>query len=472
MVTKQHKLYIEAKLPTEMMRDLVAGERAVKDRVISSNGLKYVPKLSLIQTPDEFRDYINRPAYDNFLQRALDESAGKIFAKVPTIKANATLTEYFDNITLTGKSLIDISQECVNEVITVGRVGLLVENAGQRPYITVYKTESIDNWKHETINGEHTLTMVKFAEERVINVNDFETETELQYKSLHLVNNEYEIRIYTKKASDSSDWDVKVIKPLLNGKPLTYIPFVSITPKVLQLEPTKSPLLDLGYINREHFALNVGLSHILHWVGNPFMVGFDIQKNEMEGFKMGSSSISFFSSPKARIDVIQIDSSSALTIESKIIKCEQKMSVLGAGFLQVEKNGVEAENTVAMRNAGSHATIISVSDTVSRGILKILEMGQDWSGTSGEIIFQLNTDYNLTEMPTKDIIDLGTAKQVGVLSDREIFYNLKKGERLEPNTTFEEWQDRKDDELKEVVNAIAKKPGEDTEVNNLLNKVK
>ena len=48
--------------------------------------------------------------------------------------------------------------------------------------------------------------------------------------------------------------------------------------------------------------------------------------------------------------------------------CKQSMASLGAEFLRNNSSKVEAAETVALRSSADRATLISVADTVSRGI--------------------------------------------------------------------------------------------------------
>ena len=447
-VTNTHKDYDKFVDANEFMRDTIDGEEAVKTKAITSNGTKYVPKLS-DQDKAEYTAYVNRPPYENFTGRTLGGMTGLLFSKEPTLDAPQQILDLQDNINRNGQTLTDIAQESANELLAHGRVGLLVDmttDGSATPYMTKYVTESIINWRHEVINGVITLVMVVLKESKSVWEDEFTQVDQEQYRVLKLVGGLYQVDIYTKSGEKDADWQVETLTPKMFDKPLTSIPFVGITPDTLTIEPKKAPLVDLARVNMAHFKLNVDYYHGMHFTALPTPYGSGINVKQGETFKIGSTNISFYDNPQAKLSYLEFEGKGLETLENEKEKLKESMVVLGSNMLQGDKNVAEAENTVAMRNAGSNATLISTADTLSRGITQAINIMIEWGGYSGEATYKINTDYNLTEMAAKDVVDLTSSWIQGGLSQRDLHYNLVKGERIDPTKTYEEWQGELEEE--------------------------
>jgi hypothetical protein len=84
------------------------------------------------------------------------------------------IKKHIQDITLTGTSLDLFAFEALQEVLTTGRYGILVDMADtenrdkQRPYWAGYEAESIINWCTDRVDGEEILTRVILREETEI----------------------------------------------------------------------------------------------------------------------------------------------------------------------------------------------------------------------------------------------------------------------------------------------------------------
>ena len=128
------------------------------------------------------------------------------------------------------------------------------------------------------------------------------------------------------------------------------------------------------------------------------------------------------------------------TLERKMDRTKASMAVLGARMLSGEDKSQIAENTLAMKTAGERAVIISIADTVSRAIRKALEIMAMWTNDNAEVTFALNTDYNLSTMDAQTLTAIVSAWQMGAMSQRDLFYNLQRGELIEETKTYEDYQ--------------------------------
>jgi len=460
MVDTLHPLYTKNTEIWKFLRDSVEGSIAIKDG-------GYVPMLDG-QDKTAYTAMVNRPSYENYTQRTLDGLTGLIFSKQPTKTAPKPLEDLFDNIDAQGKPLLDLAQETVEEVETVGRVGLLVdapnadvtgmteaeaEALNLRPFVKMYSTENIINWKHETINNEQVLSMVVLKESKDVWEDMFTNKPQTFYRVLHLVDNIYTQTIYEEVKQGSKvtyAQSGEQYQPRMKGNTLTYIPFVSITPTSLEINPAKSPLFDLADVNLTHFKTNVDYYHGMHFTALPTPYGSGVQMGTDETIKVGSTSFHMFPDPSAKLEYLEFQGDGLGTLEREKEKLKESMVILGANMLQGDKKTAEAENTVAMRSSGERATLISIADTCSRGITKALEIMAEWLGASGEVSYKLNRDYNLTEMDAQRILALNTVQMSGNLTKEDLFNAYKEGEIIKEDKTFDEHQTQLDEETPDL----------------------
>ena len=463
-VDTKHRLYNKFAKQNQTMRDVIEGDDAIKER-----GTAYVPKLEG-QSKDEYAAYINRAVFENFTARTLDGITGLIFSKEPQQVLGTKLTQYAENIDLDNSTLTDLSQIVVSEVATMGQCGILidmpniktdgmtlaqVEALNIRPSMQTYTTESIINWKTSTINNSTQLSMVVLHEVIDRYKNDYECSQVGMYRVLKIEKGIYKQEIYETKEKSSFILDtinmifstgfelISSSYPMMNGKLMTYIPFIPITPDNLTINPAKSPLYDLAKVNLNYFATSVDYGHGAHFTALPTAYISGHQLAQGESIKLGSTAIHVFQNPSARMEFLEFKGDGLQTLERKMIASKQSMAVLGARMLQPETAQI-AENTMAMRTSGERAIIISIAQTCSRGIKKALEIMAEWSGDNGTVEYKLNTDYNLSTLNAQELTSLVNAWQMSAITEQELFLALKRGELISENKTFEEHKDELD----------------------------
>lgn len=442
-----HNDYTNSLTAWTYCRDVIGGDDNVK-----AKKTLYVPMLSE-QSTTEYQAMLNRPVFEGFTQRTLDGLSGLVFSKSPTQEVSTKLESLFENIDLDNSTLTDIAQDTVSDVLSVGRLGLLVDMASVdtqgmtaaevellnvRPYIKKYTTENIINWKYENINNTQVLTMVVLKETKEVWSDEFTSDLVDVYRVLSLQEGIYTVRVF--EEGENGFMSSEPIYPKMNGNAMNEIPFISITPTSLTLTPEKPPLYDLAKVNMTHFKTNVDYYHGMHFTALPTPYGSGVQMGENETLAIGSTSFHMFPDPDAKLAYLEFEGDGLQTLEREKSTLKETMVTLGSNMLQSDKKVAEAENTLAIRNAGQNATLISTADTVSRGITKALQIMNAWIGGTDEVSYKLNTDYNLTQMDAPTMTAMVNAWMSGAFSKKDLYTNLKKGELIEDNKTYEEYQ--------------------------------
>lgn len=446
----QHEEYKERAPQWKKCRDCVEGEDAVHH-----GGESYLPKLTG-QSADEYKAYVSRTPFYNAVGRTIDGLTGMIFRKSPQVTVPAALNDYLADMTLTNCDFDEYAEELSREVLSVYRVGVLVEYPviteqpksmaqasaqNLRPYCTTYKAESIVNWRVSRINNVMQPVMVSLKEEVVEYKDDFESDEVCQYRVLLLVNGSYIQRIY--RENDKGEWEQvgNDIQPLMNGSPLTYIPFVFFGANNNNHELDVPPLYDLVSLNLSHYRTSADLEHGAHFTGLPTAVisGYQVDTTKNEKFSIGSATAWVFTAPEAKATYLEFTGQGLDSLVSLKKEKESAMAALGARMLAPEKQGVEATNTVRMRHSGEGAVLSSIVNNVSAGLKRVLEIMAQWSNGDGDIEVAMNKDFIEGSLTAQEILAYVQAWQSGALPKEELFTVLKAGEAIRAETTFEEY---------------------------------
>ena len=444
----QHPQY-SAELPRwKRCRDVVAGQDAVHDR-----GVLYLPKLSG-ETDEEYNARKLRTPFFNAAGRTVDGMVGLVFRKEPVYTLPTAMEAIEYDMTMTGSDMVSFSKRLVNEIEIVGRVGVLVEYPSVpvqpiteaqraamnlRPYVSMYKAESIINWRVGRINNQLQPVLVVLSEKHEVQ-GQFETKYLDQLRVLALIEGAYTQLIYRKQENKS--WElIEQITPIMNGSPLSYIPFQIVNANSLEFEVEKSPLLDLVDLNLSHYRTTADLEHGAHFTGlpTPFIAGMQLDKNET--IRIGSATAIVAPDPSANAQYLEFQGQGLGSLEKLLDRKESQMAAIGARMLAPEKSGVEAAQTLEIKRAGETSVLAAHANTVGEAMETILEWLAAWMGISGEISYQLNTDYLPVNMTAQEMTALVGAWQSGAISKQDLFYNLQQGEIIAPGKTFEESND-------------------------------
>ena len=460
-VTTQHPQYTDNLSRWQKCRDAASGQDAVKARRET-----YLPKLSKDQEKEEYDAYLRRAVYFNATGRTKRGMIGMAFRKAPVATNPSQMQAIVDDATMEGRSLVSIAKRAFEDALIVGRAGILVEypvvedgertlseaeKENLRPYLTYFTAESITDWKTTRINGAVMLSRVilKEAVEEVDLDDEFKTNTITQYRVLDLADSVYRQRVYRRQA-DSEDWKVHETHiPTMRSEPMRFIPFVFIGPEYGGTDVQPSPIEDLADMNLSHYRTMADLENGRHWCGSPtpFFFG-DFQESEgdeVTTIKLGSET-GHHMTENSSAQFLEFTGGGLEPLENADKDKSEKMVVLGARILAPEQRKVETAETASIHRAGENSVLASIAMSVSRTLVRLMEILADWAGLSGDVSFQINTDFVPGAMPPDEIAALVAAWQAQAISHRDLFIQLKKGERIEEPKTYEQHQEELENE--------------------------
>ena len=448
-VNTEHSDYKNNKYFWEKCRDAVEGQESVHDKTI-----QYLPKLEG-QTSTEYINYLKRALFYNGTQRTVDAMTGLLFRKDPKIEISDSFKPWLKNVDGNGNNLQTFVEKVADDVMTVGRIGILVEHPvkteevrtkydserlGMRPFLTPYKAENIINWKFTVVNNVKVLTMVVLKEYHFEAGDDeFTHRSVVKYRVLDLFENKYRQRLFV-ETENGFVQEGEDIYPVIKGRNFNFIPFVLISSKDCDFDVVKPPILDLVNVNFSHYKTVADLEHGSHFTGLPTVVITGYNKKDNESLKIGSTSAWILPDPEADAKYLEFTGQGLAALENRLISKEKAMAALGARLLADEKAAAETAETNIIKRSGENSVLSSMAKSISYGIQSALQIMVEWSGSTEEVIFEINRDFLPVKMDSQMLTALVKAWQSSAISYSEFVRNLQEGEIIDSEKTAEDLQ--------------------------------
>ncbi len=439
-IDSKHPLY-SAKLDQWCRcRYTFEGEDAVKEE----KGL-YLPKLSgqKSYTDSSYLNYLKRASFYNGVARTVSGLVGAVMRNSPVIEGMDG--ELSKDITGTGISLNSFISYMLTEQLLTGRQGVMVDHDGIRPYLTGYTTENITNWIKD--DGIKETIVLKESFRRFSPTDPYNSSYEDRYRELILDEEGYTVRVWEEK-----DQEFKVVeeyRPVNKGKGLDGIPFVSVSLGALNFNPETPPLLGLVDINLSHYRTSADLEHGRHFTAlpTPYVTGAASEDEDM--LRIGAETAWMLPDANCKAGFLEFTGQGLGALETALDQKRSMMASLGAQLLEGQKNGVEASETLRIRQNSEASTLMTVVQSVEAGIQKALQHMADWNG-GGKVTVKLNRDFSSSQLQPQQMTALMSAWQSGAISHETFLWNMKRGEILDPDTSIEEERDRISVQMPEI----------------------
>jgi hypothetical protein len=447
-VDTKNKQYVDNQKIWKKCRDAVEGQEA-----IHKGSVEYLPKLSG-QSTTEYVSYRDRALFYNASQRTVDAMSGLLFRKSANVVIPTPLEPWLDNIDMQGNSLQTFTENLADEVLVVGRVGVLVEHSvktedvrtiadaernGLRPFLTSYRAEDIINWNQTTLNGVKVLNLVVLREYHSVQGEDeFTWQTVEKYRVLDLVEGVYRQRVFVKDRNANFTLESEIV-PRVRGNAFNYIPFIIISGKDADFSVIKPPILDLVNVNLSHYKTMADLEHGAHFTGLPTPIITGHNLGEDETFSIGSTTAWVLPNEETDVKYLEFTGQGLGALESRLVSKERQMATLGARLLVEEKAAVEAAETHNIKRQGENSALSSVAESISSGMTDALSILVEWSGvSSNDVEYKINKDFIPGTMDASTMVALLQIWQSGGMSFAEFIRNLQQGEIVNAEKSVED----------------------------------
>lgn len=394
---------------------VLSGPKAVKDA-----GDKLLPRPNAEDTSNA-----NKKRYDNYLLRAVFYAVtkrthvgliGQIFYRDTVVDLPDILTPLIDSVDGGELSLDQQSKEAAGLTLALGHAGLLTDypkteraatkaelEAGKvRPNILLYRPENIINWKFTSVGTAKFLSLLVLRESYNDAVDEFEQEAKTQYRVLTLDEEGYRVRIV--RDDEGAEKVVEDFYPKQgNGKNWTEIPFSFMGSENNDAQPDDAPLEDMTHLNIGHYRNSADYEEACFIIGQPTPWASGLTQDWVDEVWKGEvllGSRAFLPLPvNSQAGLLQVAPNS-MTKEAMEHK-EDQMVALGARL--VENQSVQRTATeTTIESMVDNSVLSTVADNVSAAYQKALAFALNFSNGTGDITFQLNTDFEINTLSAQD----------------------------------------------------------------------
>jgi hypothetical protein len=412
----------------ELIRDCLAGEQQIKSR-----RTKYLPMPNPEDTSTEnmarYQSYLTRSVFYNVAARTQAGLVGQVFLRDPQVEVPALLQPVVNDATGSGVPLMQVAQELTGFGVGFGRAGVYVDypsvqpvegqdadNDDAPPATSVAQLESGEvratirvvapwdaiNYRVKARGAKIVLSLIVFREDQIIDDDGFETKKKDQWRVLRLdENDQVVIEIYRSKQGTRADetyYPTDATGARLKDIPFTFVGAVNNDPK-----PGPMPMYDLCSLNIAHFRNSADFEEATYMLGQPtpWFGGLTEQwvKDVMGGRVVLGSRSAILLPVNSSAGLLQVDPNT-LAKEAMDQK-EAQMLALGAKLVegsQVQRTATEAD----IDNVSETSILSSVASNVGAAIEFALNVASMFTGATGKIVYDLNTEFDLVNLSPEE----------------------------------------------------------------------
>lgn len=401
-------------------RDAFEGQAAIK-----LAGVKYLPKLSG-QNKEEYDAYKQRALFYSITSKTISALVGMASAKLPIITHPTELDKFF--LDDSGVQFYEILSKSLSENLLMGRLGVLIDRPvlGGPPEPITYTAESIINWRTDEYGNPTMVVLAENTFQESKNDN-FELESETQYRVLKLVNDVYIQEIY------NDDGQLKsTITPTNSGVTMDFIPFFIVNPFGVGFEIHKPPVLDIVDINISHYRTSADLEHGRHFTGLPVPVVSGVDAST--SLRVGSMVAWVLPDHQAKAYYLEFTGQGLISLEKALSEKQSQLASLSARLLDNSKNGSEAADTVRLRYMSETASLAAVARAVEALLNKVYKTIALMEGLAEDSVsIKLDKEFLDARLSSAELRELVNAYISGGISKETLVYNLRRGDVISPD---------------------------------------
>lgn len=430
-IDTRHPEYNAAHPLIEKCEDAYEGEPKVKEA-----GTKYLPKLSG-QKDHEYADYKFRALFADYTKRTVQGLTGAALFKEFEFNLPSGLEYLLQSATRDQMSLSNVVKILVTKAQVSGRFGLLVDRAkGENdtaPYLVIYDACQIINWREEAGQLNSVVLEESYYEQDPLDA--YKAEAKTRWRELLLEEGKYIQRIWI-KVKDKVVLQDEII-PTKRGVALDFIPFTIVNSYGIGTKIECPPILPIASVNLSHYQNSADLENVRHVSGAPTLLLSGVRLADNEKVTVGSSSAIVSETPASGM-YIEVSPNGPGTLERALEQKAALMAMLGSRFLEGQRAGIEAAETVRLRQMGDSYTLASLNLSVADGLSLALSYLDMWQGGAGEVTVTPNKDFSDIRLQPQEIASLMQLYQAGGMSLPTLLFNLHRAEMHPPDISIED----------------------------------
>lgn len=442
VVKSEHPRLAELKPVYKLIRDVLSGPLAIKKA-----GTLYLPNPDPTDSSEysvaRYQNYLDRAIFFEATYRTHEAFVGQVFYRETQVEVPEQLEVIVVNADGQGIGLIQQSKNAVGEVLALGRGGLYTDyttapgsigatvadqqSGAVRPIISFYQAENIINWRHSVINNQRTLSLVVLLEQYEAEDDGFDIKLKDQYRVLKL--DKTSGNLVCQIWRDGVIFGEPTNPTRGDGTPWKRIPFEFIGSRDNDPDPDKPPMEGMAHVNIGHYRNSADYEEMVFISGQPTPYASGITEVWMKEYWKGEihlGSREFIPLPaNGQLGLLQMETS---TIAKEAM--DQKESQLVAlGAKLIESKSVATTATEENRDSVMENSVLSsVAKNVSQAYQNSLMHACAYENIpDAKVVFEINTDFELTRMTSQDRDQLLKELQGGGITWEEYRWNLKRG---------------------------------------------
>lgn len=351
---------VEADL--ELVKALWGGTRTMREA-----GTKYLPQ----EPGEEKQDYDNRKSrttLTNVFKKTVNTFVGRVFEDTVTIADQPELDTFIENVDLEGRDFHRFGYDLARFTLRDGLRFILIDapsaegvktkadeiKANIRPYFIEVDRRNVLGWKTTVVYAQKIITQFRMMEKATVNSDEFTSEEIDQIRVIEPA----QITLYRK--DERGDWILHETIP-------TSIDFVPVVPVFSDRQGymlSSPPLMDIAWLNTEHWQkssdqsniLHVARVPILHWAG--YKPTKDAEGNSSD-LVVGPNTLAKSPDPAARLEYVEHSGAAIGAGRQDLLDIEDRMVALGAEFTIPGKSGRLTTATENVINEGGDISELS-----------------------------------------------------------------------------------------------------------------
>ncbi len=480
-LTSTHRDYQKHAFKWRRCRDFIAGEDALRahDLSIWSDGLAtivtntvtlassrvpsrsgfvdkcasaYILPTSPKMLPSEYSLYLFRGHYYPVVEPSKSSYIGQVFSKTPRIELPADAVKDLTlDINLKGTPLILFAKNILDEILSVGRVGVIVDHPpvdpavqltmtersllGARPYFATYRAEDILDWDEDRVGNRWQTVYIKLREEvRRPDGYDY------NYRELVLAGEKY-FQIKWARSNSKGEYRSEIIKPRQrDSNSLGHIPFYVFSPRGLGLAPEKPPLEDFITLVLEFYQANVEYANARYAVAQPTPFICGMPREDLDNLVLGGMNAIVTEKGKSEADAkyLEFTGQGLSTLDVALKGIEARLSRLGSRILMQDKASAESAEALRVRASGEEATLADIADSESRIMTAALNDALEMGYGDGKAEFELPKEYSDIKIDAAELKELRESVKANLITFKDYLRILRKAGKIGEDRTDEE----------------------------------
>jgi Domain of unknown function (DUF4055) len=448
-ISSKHPKYDEFYRDWLVMRDTYRGERVIKGK-----GLEYLPATSGMLLDGMSGNSLGQQRYDAYKLRAVypdcvgdavEAMIGLMHSKPPVINLPSALMPLLEKATVSGEGLVNLLRRINEQQLITGRAGLLLdlpnnpEPNNPLPYLALYQAEDIYNWDdgavdelsipklnlvvlNESEYERHDVFSWTFVEKyRVLSLGALQTNENTGVYSTALFRNN------TNEAFAQQVANTPFITPSIRGKTLDVVPFVFINTKDIVPTPDDPPLLGLAQLALAIYRGEADYRQNLFMQGQDTLV---VIGSGEDNFRIGSgATITLPQGGDAKFIGV---TATGLAEQRQSLENDKMAAAHKAGqLIDTRSRDKESGDALRIRVAAQTATLNQIAITGAAALENLLKIAATWVGANpDEVEITPSLDFTNTELSSKTLIELMTAKTMGAPLSRKSIHKLMQSKNL------------------------------------------